>query len=156
MKKRPDCLDEIFSDSPSKAARYRRISSMWLMLFAAYLPPLIIYSNASLSPAPSRWKDLFYTPGLWEMSGGRFLLAFLFELPFAPGRTIGGLFPWMLLVIVICFAYFSFRTFYWYRKEQNAEHSARQLIQGLESVAHFLPFCQKFVKNLSIRLRGVM
>ncbi len=53
------------------------------------------------------------------MSGGRFLLAFLFELPFAPGRTIGGLFPWMLLVIVICFAYFSFRTFYWYRKEQK-------------------------------------
>lgn len=118
-KTRPDCPEEIFSDSPSKAARYRRISSMWLMLFAAYLPLLIVYANASLSPAPSSWKDLFYTPGLWEMSGGKFVLAFLFELPFALGRAVGGLFPLMLLVIVICFAYFSFSTFYWYRKEQK-------------------------------------
>lgn len=116
---RPDCQEEIFSDSPSKAARYRRISCMWLMLFAAYLPLLIAYwSNFQLS-SPANWKELFYTPGLWELSGARFCLAFLFELPFALGRAIGGIFPLILLVIVACYAYFSLQTLYWYHKEKK-------------------------------------
>lgn len=116
---RPDCQEEIFSDSASRAGRYRRISSAWLMLFAAYLPLVIIYSDSWESSSFSSWKDLFYTPGLWDMSGAKFLLAFLFELPFALGRAFGGLFPLMLLVIVICYGYFSLKTFYWYRKERK-------------------------------------
>ncbi len=115
---RPDCQEEIFSDSASRAGRYRRICEMWMALFAVYLPMLIIYLNAP-PLAISSWKDLFYTPGLWESSGAEFWMPFLFELPFALGRAFGGLFPLMLLVIVICFAYFSFQTFYWYRKEQK-------------------------------------
>lgn len=115
---RPDCQEEIFSDSASKAGRYRRLSEMWMMLFAAYLPLLIVYLNAPPLTVSS-WKELFYTPGLWELSGARFWAAFLFELPFALGRAIGGFFPLILLVIVICFAYFSLQTFYWYRKEQK-------------------------------------
>lgn len=115
----PDCQEEIFSDSASKAGRYRRISSAWLMLFAAYLPLVIIYTDPVGSPSFSTWKELFYTPGLWDMSGAKFLLAFLFELPFALGRAIGGLFPLMLLIIVICYGYFSLKTFYWYRKEKK-------------------------------------
>lgn len=118
-KMRPDCPEEIFSDSPSKAARYRRISSNWLMLFAMYLPLLVIYWNNFHFTAPSGWKSVFYTPGLWEMSGPKFLLAFLFELPFALGRIVGGLFPLMLLVIAIGYGYFSLKTLYWYRKETN-------------------------------------
>lgn len=116
---RPDCQEEIFSDSPSRAARYRRISYMWLLLFTAYLPLLIVYwSNFHLS-SPWGWKELFYTPGLWEMSGVKFWLAFLFELPFALGRAIGGFFPFVLLIIVVCYAYFSLQTLYWYRKEKK-------------------------------------
>ncbi len=116
-KTRPDCQEEIFSDSPSKAARYRRISSSWLTLFAIYLPLVVIYWNNFHLPSPTGWKGLFYTPGLWELSGAKFLLAFLFELPFALGRMIGGVFPLMLLVIAICYGYFSLKTLYWYRKE---------------------------------------
>ncbi len=116
---RPDCQEEIFSDSPSKAARYRRISSMWMMLFAAYLPLLIIYWNNFHLSSLTDWKELFYTPGLWELSGAKFCLAFLFELPFALGRAIGGFFPLVLLVITICYAYFSLQTLYWYRKEKK-------------------------------------
>lgn len=115
---RPDCQEEIFSDSVSKAGRYRRLCNMWMTLFAAYLPLVIIYSDAP-SPAVNNWKELFYTPGLWELNGSRFWLAFLFELPFALGRALGGLFPFMLLIIVICFGYFSLQTFYWYRKERK-------------------------------------
>lgn len=115
---RPDCQEEIFSDSASRAGRYRRLSEMWMALFAVYLPLLIVYLNAPPLDVSS-WKDLFYTPGLWESSGAEFWMAFLFELPFALGRAIGGLFPLMLLITVICFGYFSFQTFYWYRKEQK-------------------------------------
>ena len=114
---RSDCLEEIFSDSPSKAARYRRISSNWLMMFALYLPLFIIYWNNFHFPFHSGWKDFFYTPGLWELSGSKFLLAFLFEMPFALGRMVGGIFPLMLLVLAIGYGYFSLKTLYWYRKE---------------------------------------
>lgn len=114
---RPDCQEEIFSDSPSKAARYRRISSYWLMMFAIYLPLFIAYWNNFHFPSPTGWKNLFYTPGLWELNGLKFLMAFLFELPFALGRMIGGIFPLMLLVIAIGYGYFSLKALYWYRKE---------------------------------------
>lgn len=116
---RPNCQEEIFSDSASRAGRYRRISNMWQMLFAAYLPLVIIYMNSAESSSFSGWKDLFYTPGLWDMSGAKFLLAFLFELPFALGRALGGLFPLILLIMVIFYGYFSLKTFYWYRKERK-------------------------------------
>lgn len=117
---RPDCPEEIFSDSPSKAARYRRISSNWLMMFALYLPLFVVYWNNFHFPFASNWKDLFYTPGLWDMSGVSFLAAFLFELPFALGRAIGGIFPLMLFVIAIGYGYFSLKTLYWYRKETKS------------------------------------
>lgn len=116
---RPDCPQEIFSDSPSKAARYRRISNNWLMMFALYLPLLVIYWNNFHFPFASGWKELFYTPGLWDMSGVAFLAAFLFELPFALGRIVGGIFPLMLFVIAIGYGYFSIKTLYWYRKETS-------------------------------------
>ena len=91
---------QIFSDTASKAARYRRLSSLWLSLALAYLPLLIslIYSGivdpfAFLSP-----KLLYYTPGLWDMTGQSFLDAFLFETPFAIIRGLS----WFIFPASIC------------------------------------------------------
>jgi hypothetical protein len=90
----------IFSDTASKAARYRRLSSLWLSLALAYLPLLIslIYSGivdpfAFLNP-----KLLYYTPGLWDMTGESFLDAFLFETPFAIIRGLS----WFIFPASIC------------------------------------------------------
>lgn len=119
-KMRPDCQEEIFSDSLSKAGRYWRISCLWLGLLALYLPLLVIYSGSLLHfPSLSNWKELYYTPGLWDMEGPRFWAAFLFETPFAAGRALGGFFPLFLLVMSICYGFFALKALYWYWKEKE-------------------------------------
>lgn len=99
--------DDIFSDSLSKASKYKRLSNMWLILALCYIPLFIslMFSKSSnvnidmiLHP-----KLLYYTPGLWELSGFKFWAAFLFETPFALGRG----FSWLFFLIVFVF-YFSF------------------------------------------------
>ena len=91
---------QIFSDTASKAARYRRLSSLWLSLALAYLPLLIslIYSGivdpfAFLNP-----RLLYYTPGLWDMTGESFLDAFLLETPFVVIRGLS----WLIFPASIC------------------------------------------------------
>ncbi|MGN7298583.1 DUF2812 domain-containing protein [Ferdinandcohnia sp. SAFN-114] len=81
---------DIFSDSDSRAFRYKRLSKMYLSLAICYLPILIAlfnndhqYASALLNP-----KELYYTPGLWEKTGMDFWGAFLFETPFALFRGI--------------------------------------------------------------------
>ena len=91
---------EIFSDTTSKAARYRRLSSLWLSLALAYVPLLIslIYSGIVDPSAFLNPKLLYYTPGLWDMTGQSFLNAFLFETPFAIIRGLS----WFIFPASIC------------------------------------------------------
>lgn len=91
--------DDIFSDSSSKAGRYKRLANMWLTLAITYLPIMLVLIssgsidvNAMLNP-----KLLYYTPGLWQMSGSEFWSAFLFETPFALLRG----FSWMLFPLIV-------------------------------------------------------
>ena len=93
--------EDIFSDTLSRAGRYKRISDMWLLSvipFVLLLAVLGINGGISLDTlsAPKEW---YLTPGLWELEGFSFWWAFLFETPFAVGRGAG----WCLPVIAIIF-----------------------------------------------------
>jgi hypothetical protein len=90
---------DIFSDVSSKAARYKRLSNMWLSIAISYIPIFIalvatkaININAILNP-----KLLYYTPGLWQKTGTSFWEAFLFETPFAVWRG----FIWLIFACLI-------------------------------------------------------
>lgn len=112
-----DCGDEIFSDSLSRAGCYRRISNFWLESVILYLPLLIMFSSSGrLIPDLHDWKEWYYTPGLWEMTGKNFWAAFLFETPFALGR---GLSATLFLILLICYGYFGLKTLYYYQKEKR-------------------------------------
>lgn len=114
-----DVDDDIFSDNESKAGRYKRLSDMWLELFVCYVPIAIclqIQGAGDLSKL-FHLKELYYTPGLWEMKGAAFWMAFLFETPFALGR--GGIMGLLFWGIVLLYAWFGVKALYWYRKERE-------------------------------------
>ncbi|MDP4180528.1 MAG: DUF2812 domain-containing protein [Bacillota bacterium] len=97
--------EDIFSDIPSKAARYRRISNMWLTMAISYIP-LFISLTATKSIDTSTFlnpKLLYYTPGLWEKNGISFLCSFLFETPFAMMRGISWLFFPVMIILYFIF-----------------------------------------------------
>jgi hypothetical protein len=107
--------NDIFSDSASKAGRYRRFYSMWLSLLMTFFPIFvaILMTNQYNITAFTNPKALYYTPGLWDMSGVGFWKAFLFETPFAVGRG----FIWLLFLAVLLFYFGSFlRAFLLYRR----------------------------------------
>ncbi len=107
---RPDVADDIFSDDASKAARYRRSSELWLMLFLCYAALLLVsfMINGGSDFPFLHLQDLYYTPGLWEKTGFEFWRAFLFETPFALGRAFSGS---LLVIVTGVFAYQAIRTF---------------------------------------------
>ncbi len=76
---------EIFSDGKTRAARYRARATAWGAIFVAYLANLIVLgSTGKLDPSTVLNPASFYfTPGLWESTGGDFWFSFLFETPFA-------------------------------------------------------------------------
>jgi len=100
--------DDIFSDKSSKAGKYKRYSEMFIQMAICYFPILVallttetIDMGAILNP-----KELFLTPGLWEMTGASFWGAFLFETPFAFFRGFATLlFP----VSIILFLFFALK-----------------------------------------------
>ncbi|HEY4391385.1 MAG TPA: DUF2812 domain-containing protein [Paenibacillus sp.] len=91
--------EDIFSDVDSKAARYKRLSEMWMSLAGCFIPlfAVLISTGAINITAFVKPKLLYYTPGLWEMNGSHFWRAFLFETPFALLRG----FSWVILPIFI-------------------------------------------------------
>lgn len=108
--------EDIFSNGISRAARYKRLSNMWMMLsmayffiFMSFLSQKHIDIKALFNP-----KLLYYTPGLWERSGVRFWRSFLFETPFALLRG----FSWIFIpVTLILYLYFSAKAQLLYNKE---------------------------------------
>ncbi len=97
---------EIFSDASSKAARYRRLSGFWLSLALAYVPLFValIYSGIVNPLTFLNPKLLYYTPGLWDMTGQSFLNAFLFETPFAIIRGLSWFIIPASIVLYVSFA----------------------------------------------------
>lgn len=121
-KRKPDASDEIFSDQESKAGRYKRIADNWMSVMCSYLPLVVVFIATGVIKIDTIFhlKELYYTPGLWEMSGFHFWRAFLFETPFAFMRGFAG---WLLIAFVLLYAYFGLKASYWYRKEKSVlEH----------------------------------
>lgn len=113
-----EASDDIFSDQSSKAERYKRIADNWLSVFIAYLPVAIVFIATGIFRLDSFFhlKELYYTPGLWELSGLSFWRAFLFETPFAFMRGFSG---WLFIGSISLYAIYGLKAFYWYYKEKK-------------------------------------
>lgn len=113
LKTGSDSTEDIFSDSRSRAGRYKRLCDMWLCLAVCFLP-LVISNGIDLNYflTPKQW---YLTPGLWELKGLAFLRAFLFETPFAlfRGLSLGG----GLLIFDIAFLCFAVKSLLSYHRE---------------------------------------
>jgi len=102
-----DSNDDIFSDSVSRAGRYKRLSNMWGLISVIYWLPILVelLSSGGVNlNGISNPKSLYYTPGLWEMSGFEFWGKFLFETPFAFFRG----YWWISFLVMIGFYIFFF------------------------------------------------
>lgn len=119
IKTSPNPETEIFSDNASKASRYRSIAEWWTSISVTPFIYLITFylsrQNLGLTwhflVSPKEW---YYTPGLWELSGWRFVWAFLFETPFALLR--GGFF-YILILMALLTTIYSIVSLYQYAKE---------------------------------------
>ena len=111
-----DAGDDIFSDSLSRAGRYKRVANMMLFGIVVFLPFIIISMFqgtlfnivAFINP-----KTLYYTPGLWERSGSDFWGAFLFETPFALMRGFSGV---ILSLFILAYLFLTVRSWIIYRR----------------------------------------
>jgi len=78
--------DDIFSDAVSKAGKYKRFSNMWMTLALTYLiMSIAVMSGSHISMLDP--KSMYLTRGIWDMTGGLFWKAFLFETPFVILRS---------------------------------------------------------------------
>ncbi|MFC3747664.1 DUF2812 domain-containing protein [Paenibacillus sp. GCM10012306] len=110
--------EDIFSDTVSKAGRYKRLSDMWMSLVSLLTPIFIVlvFTNSIDGEALLNPKLLYYTPGLWEKTGAEFWKAFLFETPFAFFRG----FSWVLILMMIfLYLIFSIKANVQYQKTQR-------------------------------------
>lgn len=110
--------NDIFSDDISNIDRYKRKAEKWFSGFVILMPTLIMFWMTGLLNISRvlNIKDYYYTPGLWDMKGIRFWIAFLFETPFAFGRTL--IAPLYVLVIAI-YVLIGIRAFVLYKLKLN-------------------------------------
>jgi len=111
-----DNNEDIFSDSMSRAGRYKRAANMMLFGAILFLPLIIVaiqqgtFFRLDMFVNP---KVLYFTPGLWESSGFDFWRAFLFETPFAFMRG----FSWSLWsLFIIAYFILTIRAWITYKK----------------------------------------
>ena len=109
--------DDIFSDHPSKASRYKKLSHNTLMLAVTYFVFFMAltynaYDGFDVFMNP---KLFYFTPGLWEMNRSEFWYAFLFETPFVLFRVLPGFLCVMLFIV------FSFKANKLYKEEKNQD-----------------------------------
>lgn len=102
---------DIFSDKASRAGRYLRYAQFTGM---SLIPIIPIYGALYATGALKMGSWGYLTPGLWQMTGFKFVRHFLFETPFVVMRAIGWMLP--LLVFFACLI-FSYRYYRIYRKE---------------------------------------
>lgn len=115
-----DAQDDIFSDEISAAERYKRISDIFLGLSCVFMSTSVaLYITGAIDLS---WiynpKQLYLTPGIWDMKGLSFLWSFLFETPFAIMRGLGGFFP---LILLFVYGYFGLKSYYCYKKEKTSQ-----------------------------------
>ena len=118
LKTNDDSTEDIFSDTLSRAGRYKRLSNAWLSCAIVFIPLLLTaepggWINLDTMFMPKEW---YLTPGLWELEGVSFWWAFLFETPFALMRGIGWLIP--IIAVLICVG-FAVKSRLLYRLETN-------------------------------------
>lgn len=77
---------------------FGRYDTAFYIFILFTLPRLISKEGISFN-----FTNCFYTPGLFEKTGGNFIRAFLFELPIAFGRWIcqSGMLPLLAVVLVL-------------------------------------------------------
>ncbi|MDQ0206530.1 DUF2812 domain-containing protein [Alkalicoccobacillus murimartini] len=115
---RDEASDDIFSDQTSKAARYKRISEMFLSHFSMFLPIIFVfYTTGILDDFGINPVDWYLTPGLWEKTGSSFWGAFLFETPFALMR---GLAIYLLIFMIFLYGYYGWKAKKQYEKETKS------------------------------------
>jgi len=113
-----DCNGEdIFSDDTSRAGRYKRLSNMMLAMLFVWLPFVIIsYTKGTLGlEAFISPRELYLTPGLWELSGSSFWRAFIFETPFAIMR---GFSASIGLLAFLAYVFLTIKSWLLYRKAE--------------------------------------
>lgn len=120
LKINDDSTEDIFSDTLSRAGRYKRLSDAWLYSAIVFIPLLIStesggWTNFNKMLMPKEW---YLTPGLWELEGFSFWWAFLFETPFAVMRGLSGLLA--IISILICVG-FAIKSRLLYRSETNSK-----------------------------------
>ncbi|MFP6330486.1 DUF2812 domain-containing protein, partial [Bacillus subtilis] len=114
-KEKASASDDIFSDTESRAGRYKRLLQSYFALSFIFLSFILILftTNGLTTDLFIRPQSLYYTPGLWDKTGAAFIGAFLFETPFALMRGGAG---WIVLLSALSFFYSFVKTFKRYRK----------------------------------------
>ncbi|MCY9374523.1 DUF2812 domain-containing protein [Bacillus spizizenii] len=114
-KENASASDDIFSDTESRAGKYKRLLQSYFALYFIFLSfiPILFTTNALTADLFIRPQSLYYTPGLWDKTGVAFISAFLFETPFALMRGGAG---WIVLLSTLSFFYLFVKTYTRYRK----------------------------------------
>lgn len=101
-----DANAEIFSDTDSRAQRYRRSIATYGLLFLPFaVLVFVLWAQGNLFQAPGDW---YLTPGLWDKQGAEFIGAFVFETPFVLVRAIGP-----LLLVAFCVYLIAVMAYQW-------------------------------------------
>ena len=102
---------DIFSDKASRAGRYLRYAQLTGM---SLIPMIPIYVSLFATGALKMGSWGYLTPGLWQMTGSKFVTHFLFEMPFVLLRAVGWVLPLLVVFTCLIFVYSYYRI---YRKE---------------------------------------
>jgi hypothetical protein len=138
--------EDIFSDSLSKADKYKRLSNMrmgqaacFFILSLSYISGGNINVESILNP-----KLLYFTPGLWERAGVAFWAGFLFETPFVIMRNFVFIMP---LVMIICIALL-IKSIILYNKQKNPieKHGFNPLFKELNPCSSQIYFNDSLCK----------
>ena len=92
--------EELFSDKQSYAELYKRLFVYSLLNIVCWICIFVFTLKAYDVKMLLKPKELFLTPGLWDSSGIRFVIGFIFELPFVIWRNG---FPFLALICLISF-----------------------------------------------------
>lgn len=109
-----DASEDIFSDSNTRAEKYKRLADKWRRFSIIYFSlAIIFYTYHTLDVnRVIHFKEFYHTPGIWQMTGFDFWRAFLLETPIA---VVGALANLSLIIVVIISVYiwlYSYRKYY--------------------------------------------